>query len=110
MAENRGELMITAASLNAQKSKELAQLAKKRGVTGWHSMKKSDLVRALLKVARNEQRQSVAKKSPKRSAATRAKTTKTSAANESTIALKLRREREQQETSKTSPSPLKSPT
>ena len=63
MAEDREKLMmITAASLNAQKSKELAQLAKKRGVTGWHSMKKGDLVKALLKVARNEQRQSVAKK------------------------------------------------
>ena len=90
LAENRGKLMITAASLNAQKSKELAQLAKKRGVTGWHSMKKSDLVKALLKVARNEQRQSVAKKSAKTN------TTKT-VVSESTIALKLRREREQQE-------------
>ena len=101
MTEKRGELMITAASLNAQKSKELAQLAKKRGVTGWHSMKKGDLVKALLKVARNEQRQSVAKKSVKCSTATKSKSAKTNTAkavaSESTIALKLRREREQQE-------------
>jgi len=101
MAENRGELMITAATLNAQKSKELAQLAKKRGVTGWHSMKKSDLVKALLRIARNEQRRSVAKKSVKSSTTIKSKSVKTSTAkavaNESAIALKLRREREQQE-------------
>ena len=101
MAEDREKLMmITAASLNAQKSKELAQLAKKRGVTGWHSMKKGDLVKALLKVARNEQRQSVAKK-VKCSTATKSKPAKTSTAkavaSESAIALQLRREREQQE-------------
>ena len=101
MAENRGELMITAATLNAQKSKELAQLAKKRGVTGWHSMKKSDLVKALLRIARNEQRRSVAKKSVKSSTTIKSKSVKTSTAkavaSESAIALKLRREREQQE-------------
>ena len=93
--------MITAASLNAQKSKELAQLAKKRGVTGWHSMKKGDLVKALLKVARNEQRRSVAKKSVKCSTPAKSKSAKSSTAkavaSESAIALKLRREREQQE-------------
>ena len=93
--------MITAASLNAQKSKELAQLAKKRGVTGWHSMKKGDLVKALLKVARNEQRRSMAQKSAKSSATTRSKSAKASTTkavvSESAIALKLRREREHQE-------------
>ncbi len=98
--------MITAASLNAQKSKELAQLAKRSGVTGWHSMNKSDLVKALLKVARNEQRQSVAKKSALCAAgkSTKPRTSRRSAAkiavSESAIALKLRREREQKENRK----------
>ncbi|MDB2686403.1 DUF4912 domain-containing protein [Mariniblastus sp.] len=94
--------MITAASLNAQKSKELAQLAKENGVSGWHSMKKSDLIKALLKVARNGQRRSTAKKSVRATAVkTQAKTAKPrvakALASESSIALKLRREREQQE-------------
>ena len=57
-------------------------------------MKKGDLVKALLKVARNEQRRSVAKKSVKRSTPAKA------VASESAIALKLRREREQQENRK----------
>ena len=99
--------MITAASLNAQKSKELAQLAKKNGVTGWHAMKKSDLVKALLKVARNEQRRSAAKKTNIRPATGKTSPSKNSrqrsvnsAVNESAIALKLRQEREQKENRK----------
>ena len=98
--------MITAASLNAQKSKELAQLAKQNGVTGWHAMKKSDLVKALLKVARNEQRRSVGKKPSINPAAGKSRQSKNtrrpakSVASESAIALKLRREREQKENRK----------
>lgn len=97
--------MITAASLNAQKSKELAQLAKSNGISGWHSMKKSDLIKALLKIARNEQRRSTAKTSGrtivKTSEANVAKPRVAQAiASESAIALKLRREREQQENRK----------
>ena len=96
--------MITAASLNAQKSKELAQLAKRNGVSGWHSMKKSDLIKALLKIARNEQRQATTKSRARTSAGkaskTQAKPRATAIASESSIALKLRREREQQENRK----------
>ena len=93
--------MITAASLNAQKSKELAQLAKSNGVSGWHSMKKSDLIKALLKIARNEQRSRSVKKTSARPKA-KAKTVKVGKplGSESAIATKLRREREQQENRK----------
>jgi len=90
--------MITAASLKTQKSKELAQLAKRNGIAGWHSMKKGDLIKALLKIARNEQRRATAVN------ANKTKASKPRAvqaiATESAIALKLRREREQQENRK----------
>ncbi len=48
--------MITAASLKSQKSKDLAQLAKKKGVEGWHSMRKEQLVKALLKIAKQKEK------------------------------------------------------
>ena len=92
--------MITAASLNAQKSKELAQLAKTNGVTGWHSMKKSDLIKALLKIARNEQRRSTTKAIGRTTAVKVNKAKATKPPSESAIAMKLRREREQHENRK----------
>ncbi len=46
--------MLTAASLRSYKHKDLAQMAKRRGVSGWHSMRKDQLVQALVKVARSE--------------------------------------------------------
>jgi hypothetical protein len=97
--------MITAASLKAQKSKELAQQAKQRGVSGWHSMKKDDLVKALLKVARNEQRRKASQTSKTKSAASTA-TSKTKVKSSargrkesvsSAIALKLKRDRQRKE-------------
>lgn len=39
--------MITAASLKTYSLKDLADLAKKKGVAGWHSMRKEQLIRAL---------------------------------------------------------------
>lgn len=39
--------MITPASLKAYRLKDLAQLARKRGVAGWHSMNKEQLIRSL---------------------------------------------------------------
>ncbi len=48
--------LITAASLRLQTSKDLAQLAKKNGVPGWHSMRKEQLILALLKLAKQKQK------------------------------------------------------
>jgi uncharacterized protein len=41
---------MTAESLKTRSLKDLAQMAKKRGVPGWHAMKKEQLVRALTRV------------------------------------------------------------
>lgn len=100
--------MITAASLKTQTSKDLAQLAKKKGVTGWHSMKKEQLIKALLKVAKEKEKQKAKKAAtkatgskPERTTVARAKTSRVSkpAKKEakSPIALKLQRERQRKE-------------
>ena len=44
--------MITSASLKDYTVKELTKLAQRRGVSGWKSMKKDDLVKALLRAAK----------------------------------------------------------
>ena len=41
--------MITATTLRSRTVKDLAAMAKKKGVPGWHAMRKEQLVRALLK-------------------------------------------------------------
>ena len=46
--------MMNAAKLRARTAKDLASMAKEKQVTGWHSMRKEELVKALLKVARRE--------------------------------------------------------
>ena len=46
--------MITAASLRTYTHKDLAQMAKQRGVTKWHAMRKDELISALLKAARKK--------------------------------------------------------
>lgn len=43
---------MTAAALRSRTAKDLAQLARQHGVAGWHSMKKEELVEALIVVAR----------------------------------------------------------
>ncbi|WP_262026903.1 DUF4912 domain-containing protein [Blastopirellula sp. J2-11] len=48
----RTSLLITAASLKEYTAKDLAQMAKSRGVSGWHSMRKDELVKAILKLNR----------------------------------------------------------
>ena len=59
--------MITQASLKSRSAKDLSQLAKEKGVVGWHSMRKDDLIKALLKLARNKSR---AKSSSRKKTAT----------------------------------------
>ncbi len=60
---------MTATTLRSYTLKDLAQLAKQRGVNGWHSMRKDQLVRAIMRV-----------KKPKAAAAKAAPVKKTSAA------------------------------
>lgn len=45
---------MTAETLNGYSTKVLAEMAKNRGVRGWHSMRKDQLVKALLKVVRQK--------------------------------------------------------
>jgi hypothetical protein len=43
---------MTAATLRTLTAKDLAQMARERGVAGWHSMRKEELVHALIRMAR----------------------------------------------------------
>ncbi len=45
---------MTADTLNRQTCKDLARMAKQRGVPGWHGMRKDQLIQALLKAARKK--------------------------------------------------------
>src|SRR5689334_19347233 len=45
-------LSMTASSLRNQSCKELAQMARTAGLAGWHSMRKDELVKALVNHAR----------------------------------------------------------
>lgn len=47
---------MTATTLRNCTCKDLAQMAKTEGVAGWHAMRKEELVRALVKQARQKQR------------------------------------------------------
>jgi hypothetical protein len=44
--------LITTASLKSSTVKDLGELAKSHGLSGWHSMKKNELIRKLLKLTR----------------------------------------------------------
>lgn len=65
---------MTASTLRSYSIKDLGQLAKRRGVNGWHAMRKDQLVRALMRVAKPKSAAKPAKKLTGR--ATRAVTTK----------------------------------
>jgi len=54
---------MTPSTLRSYTQKDLAQLAKRRGVNGWHSMRKDQLVRALLRASKRKAEAKVVKKS-----------------------------------------------
>ncbi|HEX5444076.1 MAG TPA: Rho termination factor N-terminal domain-containing protein, partial [Pirellulales bacterium] len=47
---------MTAETLSNYSAKDLAQMAKRRGVHGWHAMRKDQLVRALVRLAAKQGR------------------------------------------------------
>jgi hypothetical protein len=47
----RSRTLITTASLKSQSWKDLAEMAKNKGLSGWHSMRKDQLVKALVRAA-----------------------------------------------------------
>jgi len=57
--------LITAASLKEYTAKELAQMAKKQGVAGWHSMRKDELVKALVKAGKGSKPKSATRSAKK---------------------------------------------
>jgi hypothetical protein len=46
--------VITAAHLRTQTVRDLAAIAKREGIVGWHSMRKEQLIKAILKLAKEE--------------------------------------------------------
>ena len=109
--------MITEAALQERTSRDLAQMARKKGVQGWHSMRKPQLVKASYKLAKDKDKQNKKLASAKAktvaepdsptdgapliSAQTRPKratrASREPAGPESEIAKQLRRQRTQQE-------------
>ncbi len=85
----------TATTLRAYTSKDLAQMAKKKGVQGWHSMRKEQLVQAILKLYR---RNATIKK-PSRKKKTTAAVAKNTKPNPK-VARKIQRERMRRENMK----------
>src|SRR5829696_2154809 len=49
---------MTASTLRNQSCKELSQMARAMGLAGWHSMRKDELVRALINQARRKPKNS----------------------------------------------------
>lgn len=56
---------MTAATLRSYTCKDLAQMARSEGVTGWHSMRKDELITALVRVTRRKPTGKAAKASSK---------------------------------------------
>lgn len=97
--------MITAATLNAHKSKELAQMARDKGVPGWHSMRKAELVGVLLDMAKKDKKSVLGLKSKAKTGRKetkpirkpRASLTKATRRVDSAVARKIRAQRKQEE-------------
>ncbi|WP_315859005.1 DUF4912 domain-containing protein [Blastopirellula sediminis] len=83
----RTSLLITAASLKEYTAKDLAQMAKSRGVSGWHSMRKDELVKAILKLNKTQgNRKAAAVAKEAKSEVASAKRTRSAAASKATSA------------------------
>ena len=101
--------MVTPSKLQARTSRELAQIAKTEGVRGWHSMRKAELIQALLENSRSQLPRSSTNRSTTNptkvnrrataSLASASKSTKSRVTNsvDSRIAKRIRAERERQE-------------
>lgn len=97
--------MVTASTLQSRTSRELAQIAKSEGVRGWHSMRKAELVQALLKNSRRDSVQAAHSKttasamdaSKKSLKSSKSRSTNPVNAVDARIARKIRSERERQE-------------
>lgn len=70
--------MITVASLKTQSWKDLAEMAKSRGLSGYHSMRKDELAKAIVRAAqkRAKVREAASRKSAKPQKAMRSSTAK----------------------------------
>ncbi|MAT69619.1 MAG: DUF4912 domain-containing protein [Planctomycetaceae bacterium] len=55
---------MTAATLRAHTAKDLAQMARDRGIAGWHSMRKEELIRALVRAARKRSQAAARSEAP----------------------------------------------
>lgn len=71
-------------------------MAKKNGVPGWHSMRKEQLVKALLKLARRKEREKNSKKPTRTLSKSKAK----SKPSDSVVARRIRQDREKKENQK----------
>ena len=74
---------MTPAKLKSYTQKDLAQMAKKRGVRGWHSMRKDQLIQELVRTARASAKSAGGRTSRKRAPTARV-ASKTKAANRGT--------------------------
>src|SRR5437762_9180301 len=71
--------LITTASLKTQSWKDLAEMAKNKGLSGWHSMRKDELVKALIRAA--QRRAKLRAAAPSAKGVKMSKTMRRSAAN-----------------------------
>lgn len=89
---------MTAATLKARTVKDLASMAKRKRVPGWHSMRKEELIKALLKQSRAENRNGKPKSRKSASAGSRSRTNAaTTGSREKTARRKARVEQRLQE-------------